>query len=458
MKRLLPPLPLLALLLLILYPGSLNPYDFTGEESLPGQVRGALHWIHSALRPQPDLAADADLSYPTAAPFGVNTFLEQEVQPEVRAESLSLIQKAGFRFIRQEFPWEDIEIHAKGEFMDRRNLEVVGEINAWSKYDNIVELAQQSGLEIIARLSNPPAWSRAAGDEAGAHAPPDNIADFGDFVAAVVSRYRGRITYFQLWNEPNIFPEWGERIPDPVAFTELLCTGYRRAKAANPRAVILAPALSPTVAFDARDRNNLIFLQRMYLAGAGACFDVMSAQGYGLFSGPTDYRLRPTVLNYPHHLYVRDLMVQFGDAQKPLWISEVGWNTVPDGLPQPYGQVTLAQQAAYSVQAFQRAQAEWPWVGVMNVWFFKRPTDLEQGAAWYYFRLMEPDFEPMPAFTALSNYMNSPAAAQVTPRPAFWYIWPHWRPTLAAIVGGLLFFLLLHALAPDSPPPTENER
>ena len=451
MKRWFLPL-LLFLLLLILYPGSLNLYDFTGEESLPGQLRGALHWVNAALRPQPDLAATANLTHAVHSPFGVNTFLEQEVLPEVRAESLRLINEAGFGFIRQEFPWEDIEIHAKGDFQDRRNVATIGEIDAWGKYDNIVALAQQYNVEIIARLSNPPAWSRAAGDEGGAQAPPDNYEDFGDFVAAVVSRYQGQITYFQLWNEPNIFPEWGAQTPDPVAFTNLLCIGYRRAKAANPQAVILAPALSPTIAFDARNRNNLIFLQRMYLAGAGDCFDIMSAQGYGLFSGPTDYRLRPTVINFAHHLYVRDLMVQFGDAEKPLWISEVGWNTAPDGLPQPYGQVTLAQQAAYTVQAFQRAQAEWPWIGVMNVWFFKRATDLEKGEPWYYFRLMEPDFEAMPAFTTLAHYANTPAAQQVTPRPAFWYTWGRWRPTLAAVVGGLLFFLLLHALAPPPQP------
>ncbi|MCB8954516.1 MAG: cellulase family glycosylhydrolase [Ardenticatenales bacterium] len=434
------------LLLLILYPGSLNPYDFTGEESVAAQARGMVQWLNSALRPQPDLAPTAELTFAAPSPFGVNTFLEQEVLPDVRAQSLRLIHEAGFQFIRQEFPWEDIEIHGKGDFLDRRNLEAVGEVNAWAKYDHIVDLARQNDVEIIARLSNPPAWSRAAGDEAGAHAPPDNYDDFGDFVAAVVSRYQGRITYFQLWNEPNIYPEWGTQIPDPVAFTDLLCTGYRRAKAANPQAILLAPALSPTIAYDARDRNDLIFLQRMYLAGAGACFDIMSAQGYGLFSGPTDRRLRPTVINFPHHLFLRDLMVRFGDAGKPLWISEVGWNTVPEGLPRPYGQVTPAQQAAYTVQAFQRAQAEWPWVGEMNVWFFKRPTDQERGEAWYYFRLLEPDFEEMPAFTALSTYMNNPTTHQITPRSPFWYTWNRIRPTLAAIVGGLFFFLLLRAL------------
>ncbi len=39
--------------------------------------------------------------------------------------------------------------------------------------------------------------------------------------------------------------------------------------------------------------NDLIFFQRMYRAGAGKCFDVAAAQGYGLFSGPYDQRTKP---------------------------------------------------------------------------------------------------------------------------------------------------------------------
>jgi polysaccharide biosynthesis protein PslG len=95
----------------------------------------------------------------------------------------------------------------------------------------------------------------------------------------------------------------------------------------------LAAALTPTLAMDGRHMNDLIFLQRMYNAGAGDCFDVFSAQGYGLWSGATDQRLRPTVINYPHHVLLRDMMVRNGDAHKPIWISEMGWNTVPEEMP-----------------------------------------------------------------------------------------------------------------------------
>jgi hypothetical protein len=444
-------LPLLALVLLLLafWPNASSLSELTGEEDLAGQLRGLVQWPYTALRPQPNLAADV---VPAEAPrslFGMNTFLEQEVLPEVREQTVRLLADAGFTIIRQEFPWEDIEIHAKGDFIDRRN-DPAG-VDAWAKYDHIVALAGEYDLEILARLDNPPAWSRVLTDTIGTHGPPDNLDDYGDFVAAVAGRYRGQITYFQIWNEPNIYPEWGERPVDPEAFTELLCTGYRRVKAANPEAVVVAAALSPTIALDGRDLNDLIFLQRMYRAGAGTCFDILSAQGYGLFSGPADRRLRPTVINYPHVLYLRDVMVANGDAGKPIWISEVGWNAVPAGMADPYGRVDPEQQARYAVDAYRRARVEWPFVQVVNYWFLKRPSAAEQDQPWYYFRIMEPDFTPQPAWPALAAYATGPEAAGLTPQAALFFRWSLARPWLALAGGALLFFWLLTALAPPRP-------
>ena len=285
-------------------------------------------------------------------------------------------------------------------------------------------------------------------DTIGTHAPPDDFDDYGDFVAAVVERYRGRVKFFQLWNEPNIYPEWGEQTVDPETYTDLLCTGYERAKEANPDAVVLAGALSPTIALDGRDLNDLIFLQRMYQAGAGECFDILSAQGYGLWSGPTDQRLRPTVINYPHLIYLRDVMVNYGDSQKAVWISEAGWNTVPEGFDDPYGRVDDEQQARYAVQAYRRAQSEWPWAGVVNYWFFKRPSDAELDQPWYYFRLLEPDFTPTQAWETLAEYAGNPASNEVNPEPGIVYTWQHSRPILAIAGGAMLFFWLLTYLAP----------
>ncbi len=442
-------IPIIASLALIiaLWPNAGSLYELTGEEKIPGQILGVVQWLHTAIRPQPDQAADAEFTVKSRSPFGMNTFLEQEVLPEVREQSLQMLREAGFRTIRQQFPWEDIEIHGKGDFVDRRNDP--NGIDAWAKYDNIVELAGKYDIDIIARLDNPPSWTRAMTDTIGTHAPPDDFDDYGDFVEIVVERYRGRVTYYQLWNEPNIYPEWGEQAVDPETFTELLCNGYRRAKMADPNAVILAGALSPTVALDYRDLNDLIFLQRMYQAGAGNCFDILSAQGYGLWSGPTDRRLRPTVINYPHALLLRDLMVTNGDEQKPLWISEAGWNAVPEEMNDPFGRVDLEQQGRYAVQAYQRAQREWPWAGVINYWFFKRPGDSEKDQPFYYFRLLEPDFTPLPAWFTLTDYTSSPDSTSASARSAGFYAFNNLRPVMALSSLAVLFLWLLRVLAPE---------
>ena len=434
------------LLVVSLWPPVGSLYELTGEDNLLAQLRGVVHWVNTAVRPQPQLAPETIPDNTNVVPYGVNTFLEQEAEIEKRAVSLQMARQAGFEFIRQEFVWEDIEIHGKGDFEDRRHEPFR---SAWEKYDNIVDLAEADDIEIIARLSNPPAWSRALPvGTTGTLAPPDNYDDFGDFAAAVAERYNGRIRYYQLWNEPNGNGEWGNHQPvNPEQYTELLCTAYRRIKEVNPGAVVLAGALTPTVAINDGNLNDLIFLERMYAAGAGDCFDVMSAQGYGLWSGALDQRLKPNVINYPHNLYLRDVMVRHGDADKPIWISEMGWNVVPEGIDARFGRVTPEQQARFAVEAYERAQSDWPWVGVINTWFLKRKDDSELDQSFYYFRLLDADFTPQPVYDALAETL--PQAAEPALQPAWVVGWMGIRPYLFIPALAILFFALLRWLTPD---------
>ena len=398
----------LALLLLTTPPARGWMWQQTGEEAFAAQIKGVSDLAAGLLRPQVELAPAAVIAYADVNPFGVNVFLEQEAEEAKRALAVGLAAAAGFHWLRQEFPWEDIEIHSKGDFEDRRHQP---HRSAWEKYDQIVELAEQNGMELIVRISNPPAWSRAGGNEVGSYAPPDDYQDYADFVAALVSRYRGRVRYVQLWNEPNINPEWGVYPISPEQYTQLLKAGAIAARAANPEIVVIAGALAATIDLDGttiagRNFNDLLFFQRMYDAGAAPFFDVMAAQGYGLWSGPTDQRMQPRVMKVGRPQYVRDVMVANGDAHKPVWISEMNWNAAPEDVAARYGRVALEQQVVYLPLAYQRIRDEWPWLGVANVWYLKRATDVweqnRQPEAW--FRLLAPDFTPMPVYDALRAY------------------------------------------------------
>ena len=87
----------------------------SGEADLLPQIKSISDLASDLLRPKLDLAKSVQIDHVDVSPFGVNTFLEQEVEPAKREESIRLAKEAGFRWLRQEFPWEDIEIQGKGD-------------------------------------------------------------------------------------------------------------------------------------------------------------------------------------------------------------------------------------------------------------------------------------------------------------------------------------------------------
>ena len=372
----------------------------TGEEKPLAQIRGLVELGGNLIRQPLSTEPLAAINHKADIPYGINTFLQEEVEAAKIDAMLRMIRAAGFVWLRQEFPWEDLEVTGRGQF-------------AWAKYDRIVELTAAHGLRLLVRLSNPPAWSRANPD-AGDLAPSDDLQDFVNYAAAVAERYRGRITHYQVWNEPNIFPEWGNDFVDPARYVELLCRTYAALKRVDRDIVVVNAAIAPTTSLDGYwGFSDLIFLQKIYDYGGGGCFDVMSAQGYGLFSGPTDRRLRATSVNAARHSYYRDIMVRNGDAHKPIWLSEAAWNATLDAeLPRGqidayarFGNVTQEQAADYMPLLYERAQREWPWVGNVMYWFFTRKDPFEADQSFYYFRMVEPDYQPeKPRFTALPVY------------------------------------------------------
>jgi hypothetical protein len=418
----------------------------TGEESILGQIRGLAELGGNLLRRAPQTDPYAPINHNDAPPFGINVFLQKEVEEDKIRAMLDMISEAGFYWLRQEFTWEDIEVDGRGQFTDSRNdFNGDGEpdtISSWDKYDRIVDLVEEFDLHLLVRLSNPPAWSRADNPDTlgGALAPPDDLQDFVNFASAVAERYKGRITHYQVWNEPNIYPEWGENFADPEAYTEMLCRTHDALKAIDPNIVVVSAAIAPTISLDGfAGYQDVLYLQKMYDAGAGECFDVLSAQGYGLFSGPTDRRLRTTSVNYARHTYYRDLMVANGDSHKPIWISETAWNQVADAELPPeqiadyerFGVNTQDEAARYMPIAYQRAAQEWSWVGQVTYWFFTRPDPSEQGQSFYYFRMVEPDysaekptFTPLPIYNTVRDYIQG-----VYEEPRLWrgtYQAEHW--------------------------------
>ena len=348
----------------------------------------------------PRLIPDTDVN-----PYGANFFLDREVEEWKRDRTVRMAREAGIVWAKQQFSWEEIE-RRKGQF-------------DWDKADQIIAAFERYGIQVIARLDRPPAWTRK--DNSIAQAPPDDLNDYGNFVDAFVRRYSGRVNYIQIWNEPNIFPEWGNRPVDPSGYAALLQIAYTRAKAANPNVRVLSAPLAITLGEGWgpnspfwRHMNDLDYLDALYKAGAKDYFDILSANAFGLRATPEDPP-DPKQLNFQRVVLTHQVMEKFGDTAKAVWINEYGWNASPPDFPDNklvWGRVTEQKQAEYTLQGIQNARADWSWIGVFNLWYFRQVGDISPEKADYYFRMVDVDFTPRLVYLRLKEAATFPQVAQ----------------------------------------------
>lgn len=381
---------------------------------LPVRLRVFLLWLTSviafggaaALFLLSTVFADAPPSFQTPRtipntdvnPYGANFFLEREVEAWKRERTVRMAREAGIGWARQEFIWAEIESDP-------------GVYN-WSKYDDIVDLLQSNGIQVIARLDRPPAWARTQASATGSSGPPDDFDAYGKFIEAFARHFEGKVFYFQIWNEPNLAREWNDAPVDPAAYTRLLKIAYLSAKGVDTDIRILSAPLAITLGEPFapgsklfRNMNDLQYLEGMYAAGARDFFDILSANAFGLGSPPDD-PASPDKLNFQRVRLERQVMEKFDDANKAVWILEYGWNAAPASFPDSrliWGRVTEQQQAEYTIQGIDLARENWNWVGMFSMWYFRQVGDISPSNPEYYFRMVDVDFTPRPVYFATSQ-------------------------------------------------------
>ncbi len=273
----------------------------------------------------------------------------------------------GFNWVKYQVPWKDFE-GSKGAY-------------GWGGMDYIVDTLAGSGLNILVSIVKAPNWARPGGTDLSVEGPPANLQDYADFVAAFAARYKGRVKAIEVWNEQNLWYEWGHEPLDPNRYVDMLCRAYRAIKAADPGMVVVAGAPTPTGVNDGSTAiDDVAYLQRMYAAGAKNCFDAVGAHPSG-YNNPPDAKFgytdpsAPSFKNHPSFFFrdtmerYRGVMVANGDSGKRIWPTEFGWAS--EGNPVPGYEYardnTQDEQAQFLVRAYQMAKA-WGWVGPMFLW------------------------------------------------------------------------------------------
>ena len=315
--------------------------------------------------------------------MGVHTRLTDEVEPWKIVRTLEMVREMGAPWIVEYFPWGYYEPRP-GHYR-------------WDHPDLVIRAARHEGLQVIARLGYVPEWARPD-NTSTSYLDESHFDDFAAFAATFARRYRGQVKYIIVWNEPNLSLEWGYRPVDPTGYTDLLCRTYRAIKRVAPDVHVLGGALAPTLAPPGSEwgMNDLAFLQAMYDAGAGACFDVLAVHAYG-WTFPALMPPAADAVNFRRTELLRDIMVRNGDAKKPVIITEGGWNDHPRWTKA----VRPMQRVLYTLQAYELVK-QWDWALAFTPWAFRYP----RAARSYqdYFTFVAVDFTPKPIYIAAQAY------------------------------------------------------
>ncbi len=322
--------------------------------------------------------------------MGMHTRLTDEVEPWKIKRTFEMVREMGAAWVVEYFPWAYAEPQP-GVF-------------DWTHADLVIDHAHAQGLKLIARLGYVPAWARPK-NTTPLYLDEAQYDEFANYVKQFVTRYRGRVDYIVIWNEPNLALEWGYRPVDPAAYARLLQVSYQAAKAANPDVQVLGGALAPTLApaGSPYGMDDLVYLQRLYDAGAAAYFDILAAHAYGWAFAPDDPP-DPEVVNLRRLELLRDVMVRNGDGAKKIIVTEAGWNDHPRWTKA----VRPAQRISYTLGTFELAR-QWDWLQAFCLWAFRYPAPTHTYQD--YFTFVASDFVPKPIYLELQRYARGEATA-----------------------------------------------
>ena len=328
--------------------------------------------------------------------YGIQAFLWWQTDNKTGARDADLVAGLGFGWLKQQFSWRNIS-GSRGGY-------------DWFRPDGVVALAEARGLKILARLDGTPFW--AVDDPAlldhVVDTPPNDPALFAEFCGALAERYAGRIAAYEVWNEPNLTREWGNQPPDPAAYLALLKPCYLAIKAADPAAIVISAGLAPTGTDDsAVAMPDEAYYRALYAAGAAPYFDMLGVHAPGYMNppvrAPADTEADPALaarwITFRHVEDIRALMLEYGDGDKQIAITEMGWTTDQQNPTYSWYAVSEATQADYLVRAYQYAKANWsPWIGLMSMVYI---ADQEWTAAneQYWWAITRPTAAGDPALT-----------------------------------------------------------
>lgn len=176
----------------------------------------------------------------------------------------------------------------------------------WDILDREVELAEKHHVDLLLPFGETPEWAVRNRFHTAIVGDVGDLEDWRTFVRTQAMRYKGRISYYEIWNEPNL-PR-NRDVGTPERMLTLAREAYIILKQVDPNIKVISP--SPVNA------NGLEWLEHYLELGGGKYADII---GYHFY-----VRHRPESM-LDLILPVKEIMRKYGVGDKPLWNTESGW-------------------------------------------------------------------------------------------------------------------------------------
>jgi hypothetical protein len=232
----------------------------------------------------------------------------------------------------------------------------------------------------------------------------------------------GGVEAIEVHNEPNLRAEW-PRGPNPAEYVQMLRVVYEEVKAFDPEILVISGGLAPAPDSDI-SMDDLRFTRQMFQLGAGGYFDAFGYHPYGA-NNPPEQAPAPDTMNFRRTELIRDMMIEFGLEEKPIWLTEYGWLRSPaeDGVvcspADPsfrdfsWMQLDGTTQAEYTIRSYDFADRYWDYVGPTFLWNLNwslLPDEaLSQCSHMRWFSLLDMDARPTLLYNRLITMPRRPA-------------------------------------------------
>ena len=296
------------------------------------------------------------------SPFGMGVYLNR-YGGDVRGLALmeraaQLARDAGVKWSREDFAWGRIE-RERGQF-------------DWTYYDQLLACAKRNGITVYAIVGYWTPWTKPYTAE--------GIADYVQFVKALVGRYRTDVKQWEIWNEPNIFFWQGP----PDMYAELLTKSYAAIKQVDPEAQVLGLS---TAGIDTKFIDRMLALK--------APFDILTIH---------PYRSQLNDAAFIADLQKVSDQVRLPDGRRrPVWLTEMGWatHTPHNTLKQDFAPNSLRAQAELIARSYLCAIVSG--VEPRTFWYDFRNDGDDPIYFEHQMGIVDHDFRPKPAYVAYAT-------------------------------------------------------